>query len=165
MSDRVPQKMQEKFDAIMAKIDTFCKAQLDEEYAQVCRAMAAKLARKRPSPLERGRVHTWAASIVYAVGQVNFLFDSSFEPHISAGDLADAFGIASSTASNKAKTIRDMLNISMMDPDWTLPSRLDDNPMAWMVSYNGFIIDARSLPREIQEIAYEKGLIPYVPED
>lgn len=36
--------------------------------------------------------------------------------------------------------------------------------MAWMISFNGLIIDARSLPPEIQQMAYEKGLIPYLPE-
>jgi hypothetical protein len=40
---------------------------------------------------------------------------------------------------------------------------MDDNIMAWMISVNGLIVDARSMPIEIQEIAYEKGLIPYVP--
>jgi hypothetical protein len=37
--------------------------------------------------------------------------------------------------------------------------------MAWMISVNGFIVDARRLSREIQEVAYEKGLIPYIPAD
>jgi hypothetical protein len=31
-----------------------------------------------------------------------------------------------------------------------------------MISLNDFIVDARSLPREIQEVAYQKGLIPYI---
>jgi hypothetical protein len=40
---------------------------------------------------------------------------------------------------------------------------MDDNIVAWMIMVNGLIVDARRLPLEIQEIAYEKGLIPYVP--
>ena len=35
--------------------------------------------------------------------------------------------------------------------------------MAWMISVDGFIMDARSLPRLVQEEAYRKGLIPYLP--
>ena len=35
--------------------------------------------------------------------------------------------------------------------------------MAWMSSLNGMIVDVRNQPREIQKIAYEKGLIPYIP--
>jgi hypothetical protein len=40
---------------------------------------------------------------------------------------------------------------------------MDDNPMAWMIMVNGFIVDVRYMPRAIQEEAYRKGLIPYVP--
>ncbi len=29
-----------------------------------------------------------------------------------------------------------------------------------MITFNGFIVDAKQLDREIQEIAYQKGLIP-----
>ena len=38
-------------------------------------------------------------------------------------------------------------------------------PMAWMIMVDGFIIDARKMPREVQEVAYRKGLIPYIPEN
>jgi hypothetical protein len=37
--------------------------------------------------------------------------------------------------------------------------------MVWMLSVNGVILDARNLPRELQEEAFEKGLIPYIPDD
>jgi len=37
--------------------------------------------------------------------------------------------------------------------------------MVWMLSVNGLIVDVRSMPREVQEIAFEKGLIPYIPDD
>jgi hypothetical protein len=40
---------------------------------------------------------------------------------------------------------------------------MDDNPMAWMIMVNGFIVDVRYMPRAIQEEAYRKGLIPYMP--
>ena len=53
----------------------------------------------------------------------------------------------------------------MMDPHWTLPSQMDDNPMAWTVSVNGFLMDARRLPRPLQEEAYRKGLISYLPDE
>jgi hypothetical protein len=52
-----------------------------------------------------------------------------------------------------------------MDPNWYLPSKMNDNPLAWQIMFNGLILDVRSLPRNIQEIAYRKGLIPYIPAD
>jgi hypothetical protein len=60
--------------------------------------------------------------------------------------------------------IRKMLKIRPMDPEWSLPSRMDRNPMAWMIQVNGFLVAARFLKREIQEEALRKGLIPYIPD-
>jgi hypothetical protein len=35
--------------------------------------------------------------------------------------------------------------------------------MAWMIMINGLIVDVRNLPRDLQEAAYARGLIPYLP--
>jgi hypothetical protein len=45
-----------------------------------------------------------------------------------------------------------------------LPSLVDKHPLAWMISVDGIIVDARSMPRSIQDEAYRKGLIPYLPD-
>jgi hypothetical protein len=73
--------------------------------------------------------------------------------------------IAESTRQGKSKAIRTMLKIRSFDPQWTLPSRMGGNPRAWMVEVNGFLLDARYLKRELQEEAFRKGLIPYIPAD
>lgn len=163
--ESVPKKMQPRYDEIVALTDAFCRERLNEEYAAMCRRLAAKLSRKRPSPLEGGRAATWAAGIAQTIGSVNFLFNKSQTPFIRADELAQWFGVSKSTAGNKAKEIKDLLNISLMEPEWTLPSRMDDNPMAWFITVNGFIMDARSAPRYIQEVAFAKGLIPYLPDE
>ncbi|QTA78037.1 Uncharacterized protein dnl_02450 [Desulfonema limicola] len=162
-SEKVPKQMLSIFNSIVKLTDKYCKEYLNDEYALMARYAAAALSRKRSSPLVKGRIKTWACAIVYALGQVNFLFDKSQEIYVSATNLCKGFGVATSTASDKAKTIRDLLKMYKMDPNWCLPSKIDQNPMAWTIMYNGFIIDARNLPREIQEIAYQKGLIPYIP--
>ena len=162
-SEKVPVKMQPVFDAIVALADPFCKERLNEEYAQLARRATAALCRKRPSPLSRGRINAWACGIVYALGFVNFLYDRSQEPYMSASDLCEGFGVSKSTGAAKSRVVRDVLNMVQMDPNWCLPSMIDDNPLAWMISINGFIVDARQMSREVQEAAYRKGLIPYVP--
>ncbi len=161
----VPKTMQETYDAITALTDGFCREKLNEEYADMCRVMTAKLCRKRPSPLASGRAKTWAAGIVHAVGTVNFAFDKSQTPHISVPDISDYFEVGKSSPTSKSKVIRDLLNIGLMEPEWTLPSRMDRNPMAWYVMVNGLVMDARSLPYHLQVEAYNKGLIPYIPAD
>ncbi|MBX2863366.1 MAG: plasmid pRiA4b ORF-3 family protein [Leptolyngbyaceae cyanobacterium MAG.088] len=163
-SENVPKAMQAKFDSIVTITDKFANQHLNDEYAQFIRYAVAALCRKRPSPLTKGRDKTWACGITHAIGMVNFLFDPSQDPHISAKELYKAFGVSSSTGQAKSKLVRDILNTHQMDPDWCLSSKLDNNLMAWMISVNGFMVDARSMPRYIQEEAFAKGLIPYLPD-
>lgn len=40
---------------------------------------------------------------------------------------------------------------------------LDKNPLVWMAEVNGYVVDLGTMPHEVQEIAFEKGLIPYIP--
>ncbi len=145
--------------------DAFCREHLNDEYAVLCRELAAKLARKRPSPLLSGSPHTWASGIVRTVGWVNFLSDKSQTPTMRQSDIDAGFGVSESSGAAKLAAIRKMLNIRQLDPAWTLPSHLDDNPMVWMLQVNGLMMDVRQASREVQEIAFEKGLIPYIPAD
>lgn len=161
----VPKEMHGYYEAIIKLTDGFAKQHLNEEYAEMSRQLTAALSRKRPSPLVSGKPNTWACGIIHALGMVNFLFDRSQDPHISAADLAKAFSIGSSTAQGKSKLIRELLGISHFDPNWTLPSRLEKSPTAWLIMVNGLIVDARRMPREVQQMAYKKGLIPYIPDD
>jgi hypothetical protein len=158
-SEQVPKNMQSVYDGIVELTDEFSKKHLNDEYAQLIRYATAALCRKRPSPLSNGRINTWACGITYAMGFVNFLFDKNQEPYISAVDLCAKFGISKSTGGAKSKVVRDVLNLSQLEPNWCLPSKLDNNPMAWMITIDGFITDARYVPRKIQEIAYEKGTL------
>ncbi len=159
----VPESMLPHYEAIIALTDALCREKLNDEYAQLCREMAATLARKRPSPLVTGHISTWACAIAYTVGSVNFLFDKSEKPHIRADELCAWFGVSKSTGGNKSTQLKRILDIGIMEPRWTLPSRMENNFMAWSVMVNGLIVDARRLPRHLQEEAYRKGLIPYLP--
>ena len=162
-SPQVPKEMQARFDDITQLTDAFSQAYLNDEYASLCRQLTATLCRKRPSPLSQGKIATWACGIIHALGTVNFLFDASQTPHVPASQIASYFGLSSSTMQAKSKQIRDLFGMYQMDPDWTLPSMVDQNPLIWMLNVNGFIMDVRHAPREIQEEAFRKGLIPYIP--
>ncbi len=72
--------------------------------------------------------------------------------------------VGKSTASGKSKQIRDMLNVSPLDHEWMLPSQMEDFSPIWYVMVNGFMVDIRTMPLEVQEIAFAKGLIPYIPQ-
>jgi len=60
----------------------------------------------------------------------------------------------------KLAAILKMFKMHALDPNWPLPSRLDDNPMVWRLQVNGFTVDVRHALGEVQEIAFHKGWIP-----
>jgi hypothetical protein len=155
--------MADKFAAITALTDSFCAKQLNEEYRALIHRVVANLARKRPSRLLNGKENVWAAAAVHAVGHVNFLGDPSQVPHCKPNILYEFFGVAESTGQNKSRQIREAFGMGPMSPAWTLPSRLADNPLVWMLEVNGLTIDIRHAPAELQRLAYEKGLIPFIP--
>jgi hypothetical protein len=159
----IPAQVRPAYDPIVRLTDLFCQAHLTHEYQMFCRKLAGVLARKRPSPITRGKPEVWACAIVRVIGWVNFLDDSSAKLHMKMTAIDKMFGVSSDTAQSKSKAIRDMLKIRQFDSTWTLPSGRESNPNAWMIQVNGFFLDARYLRREIQEEAHRKGLIPYIP--
>lgn len=124
------------------------------------RAGFARLARKRPSPLARGDARIWAAGVIYAVGQINFQFDRTQTPHLTAKQLAERLGVVQTTMANKAGLINRTLDIGIFEPELTQVAMLEQHPVAWIVEVDGFLIDARTLPADLQDEARRRGLIP-----
>jgi hypothetical protein len=151
-------------DRIVELTNSFCLNHLNEDYRELCEDMIAELL-DIDFPLERGRPVSWASGIVHAIGFINFLQDPGQSPHMTSAQLAEAFGVSQGTMMAKSRTIRDELDLMQMDPDWCLPTLLKDNPLVWMLSVDGFLMDARTAPRQIQEEAYRLGLIPFIPAD
>ena len=79
--EKVPRTMAEKFSALTTLTDAFCEGHLNDEYRMLIHRVIGSLARKRPSPLLKGKENGWAAGAVHAVGRVNFLDDCSQLPY------------------------------------------------------------------------------------
>ena len=164
-SQSVPKSMQATCEAITTLTNAFCREHLDEDYRVLAQRMTAALCRKRPSPLASGQPRIWACGIVYVLGPINFLTNPSTQPFMSTADLCSRFGVGQSTASAKARVIAQVLDTRRLNPEWSLPSLSDQNPLVWMAEVNGLLVDLRHMPREVQQIAVEKGMIPYIPAD
>ena len=100
----------------------------------------------------------WAAGIVYALGQANFLSDPASEPCVTADQLSEAFGVAKSTMGSKAKQVRDLLRISPFSPEFQRADVATRNPLVWIIEVNGVAMDARHVPMDIQMEACRRGL-------
>lgn len=156
----IPRALRERVDLILGVTDAFCAERLDAEYARICQRMVAKLARKRPSPLLRGDPRIWAAGVIHAAGRVNFLADPSQSPHLPVKDMSRLMGVPQSTMTNKASAIEKMLQIGLFDPEYCRAELLATHPYAWLVEFDGLLVDARHLPPEVQVELSRRGLIP-----
>jgi len=161
---KIPVALRPRAAEMIEITDRFCAEQLDGEYGELCRRLIARLARKRPSPLERGEPRIWAAGAVYELGSANFLFDRSSEPFMTADHLAAGLGVAKTTMANKARRIRVLLDLAPMERELYRRDILAEHPLAWLVELDGFIVDARQLPPELQAEARRQGLIPHIAE-
>jgi Domain of unknown function (DUF6398) len=157
---RIPLALRARASEIIAITDHACHAHLDDEYARLCRELIGRLARKRPAPLARGGTTIWAAGTIYTVGQVNFLFDRSQRPHLTADQLAVHLDVVKRTMANKAALIRRVLNLDLYEPGLMRSEMLEQHPLSWLVEVNGLLVDARMLPVELQDEARRRGLIP-----
>jgi len=155
----------DRLRAITELIRAVCAEHLTDEYGALAVAAAEAMAGVRGDPLARYKAEGWAAGIVRAVGQVNFLSDPSSDPAMPLDDLAALFGVSKATASARHHDVRNALDLVQMDPHWTLPSQLLDNPMAWMLVVNGLPVDVRDLPLDLQRVLADEGHVPFAPAD
>ena len=158
------EKVKQASTAIVKLTDAFCEKYLNEDYRKLCEEMAIELC-EAGLPINKGKPVGWASGIVHAVGWVNFLHDPGQSPHMTSAEVAEGFGMSQGTTMAKSRIIRDKLGLMPLDPDWCIPAMLKDNPLVWMLEVNGFIMDIRIAPREVQEEAYRQGLIPFIPAD
>ncbi len=158
---QVPAKLHKRFKEIVGITDAFCKAHMNAEFRDICREMAVHVFQEG-SPVTSGKAASWAAGIVASVGFVNFLGDPSQPHHMTMDEMAEKIGVSPATLHNKAKVIRDSLDIRRMDPRFSTKGMTDRNPLVWLVQIDGLPYDIRRAPREVQEAALRKGLIPYI---
>lgn len=106
-------------EQLIEMVSRFCEKHLDEEYKTLCVKLVEKLGRKREVPFKRGKLENWASGVIYTIGQLNFLFDESFEPYATPDEICDYFKTKKSTASNKARDIRKLLNLKLGNDEFS----------------------------------------------
>lgn len=106
------QLLKEREEKIIELAVAFCDEHLDEECAELCTKLVQKLGRKRPCPLQSGKVEIWAAGAVYTICSINLLFSKKYRVKVSSTDICNYFGASASTISQKMRNIKDLLNIN-----------------------------------------------------
>lgn len=141
---------------ILELVQDFCAKKLDQEYFELAEKLVRKLGRKRNPPFATGQIKIWAAAVIHALGTNNFLFDKSSEPYVSVDELNKYFDTNKGTTVAKSKTIRDLLNLSWWDPEFSTASMLQTSPAMNYVMVDGYLVPITSLPLEYQQLVRQK---------
>lgn len=145
MSDRladlkIPSALLPRATAVVETTDRFCAEHLDLEYAELCRRLIGRLARKRPSPLASGDVKIWAGAVLHAIGSLNFLFDRTQHPHLTASELFRLVGVSQATAGKRSREIRQLLRLTHFDPELSRRQIAEESPLRNLVEVGGLIV-------------------------
>jgi hypothetical protein len=149
MSDK--KRINETAHQLISLTAEFCEQHLGDEYEQLCEKLIRKMSRKRNVPYLSGRIEVWAAGVIYALGQINFLFDRSFEPYATHDDICNHFGTNKSTTSQKAKLIRDMFKMRYGNDEFLTERNKKDKPFGKSMMINGLILPIDLLESESHE--------------
>jgi hypothetical protein len=162
------QEIKELEEKLIELTRIFCDQKLDSDYKYLCEKLIRKLSRKRDVPFQKGKIEIWAAAVIHALGSINFLFDKSFKPYVTADQISEYFDTKNSTVSNKAREIKDMLNLWHFSPEFSTKKMIEDNPFNNLVMVDGFIVPLDTLPpilqKRVQEVREKGGDIEFTTE-
>lgn len=119
--------MNEKKTQLIEMVSKFSDLKLDSEHKMLCVNLVERIDESEKISFNRGKLEIWASGIVYAIAQLNFLFDESFEPCITVDDICDYFKTNKSSSYNKAYDIRKKLDLKLKDKDLSSKMILSSN--------------------------------------
>lgn len=161
----------QRLDEIKELVLAFCQDHLNEELAVYALKLCETLDRKRKISITRGKKEIWAASIVYVIARLNFLFDPESEFSLTADTICDFFGAKKSTIGAKATHIEDVCNLGLGAVGFCSPKISDSLTLVElpnglvvpksMVPKLGFVIEAANdeEEKELEEFMAEKQRI------
>lgn len=128
----------EKATEIVELVESFCKQYFSEELTACASRLCDKLGRIRKLDITRGKKEIWAASIVYVIARVNFLFDKANNNFLTSDIICDFFDIKKTTTGNKATSIEKTLNIGIGDTNYCITEIIES--FSFVETPDGFIL-------------------------
>ena len=146
------QNIQERQQEILDLIKEFCEKKIDQEHFELSKKVLEKLTKSKDVIFTTSKPQTWAAAVLHALGTINFLFDKSFEPYVSVGEINDFFDVKKTTLVNKSKQIRDLLKMKTWSKGFSTKAMAGNNPLENFIMIDGVIVPLDSLLEEYQII-------------
>jgi hypothetical protein len=135
----------ERLNEIRQLVLAFCEEHLNEELAVYALKLCETLGRKRKISINRGSKEIWAASIVYVIARLNFLFDQASEFFLTADTICGFFGTKKSTIGSKAGQIEKIYNLGLGAEGFCSPEI--SNSLTLVELPNGLVIPKNMLPK------------------
>jgi len=161
-SRKISESEKAVFESIVELTRSFCLQFPDGDFAEICEEMIRGTF-DASDCMMRGRPESWAAGTLYTVAWINFLHRKDTKSGLDAETIAQTYDVSTSTIHSKSKALRQALDLIQLDPAYTLPEMLNENPFIWLMNINGTMVDIREASPEILEAAFVEGLIPYIP--
>ncbi len=146
-----------KLAEIKNLIHEFCVKRLNKEYEEFCLRLCDTLGRKRNINILRSSSEQWAASIIYEIARLNFLFDKENDHYITAHEICDFYHTKKSTTGNKATQIEILCNLSPGAEGYCTEEITD--MFTYYVTDTGFIIPKSMIDGKIIDIQITDELI------
>jgi len=138
-------KKDERLKEIKGLVVSFCVEHLNEELKSYVLRLCDTLNRKQKISIASGKKEIWAASIIYVIARLNFLFDSKNELFFSADTICNFFGTKKSTVGNKATQIEKACNLRIGAEGFCSPEISDALTLVELP--NGLVIPKSMLPK------------------
>ena len=135
----------ERIQEIKELVRAFCNRHLNAELAGYALKLCDTLGRKRTLSIIRGRKEIWAASILYVIARLNFLFDRESEFFLTADTICEFFGAKKSTVANKASQIERACNLGLGAEGFC--SQEISDALTLVELPNGLVIPKSMLPK------------------
>lgn len=107
------------YDEIILLIDEFSDLYLDGEYKNLCVRLARRLCKTEGFSFGRDGPEVWACAIIFAVGQLNFLFEGLWDPYVDRDMLCGCFSASRVKINAKARDIRRLLELKLGDEEFS----------------------------------------------
>ncbi|MBN2411402.1 hypothetical protein JXQ31_06890 [candidate division KSB1 bacterium] len=146
-----------KITEIKNLIHEFCVKRLNKEYEKFCFRLCDALGRKRNINIMRSSSEQWAASIIYEIARLNFLFDKENDHYITADEICDFYHTKKSTTGNKATQIEKLCNLSLGAEGYCTEEITD--MFTYYETDTGFIIPKSMVAEKIIDIQITDELI------
>ncbi|MFH1964203.1 MAG: DUF6398 domain-containing protein [Acidobacteriota bacterium] len=126
------------FSQIRQLLEDYSSRYFDDELRRYALNLLKTIRRKPLMEINRGKTEIWAASIIYVICRMNYLFDKEKDKYISTDELCVFFSVKKSTIGNKATQIETIYDIPLGDWRYTKPEIAEI--FEFYVTPEGFII-------------------------